>query len=136
MSDVPEEPLWAEATKKVLVEVLRIATVFVVNSLDQDITVQIKGMRTEEYSSVVDVGPSFTVASESVDARTLTPETSGWLPYITVELQCSSAPSSGSVTVYLIKSQGYEEVLVDALEIRDSNVHNPSTDSEISILEW
>lgn len=136
MSDVPEEPLWAEATKKALIEVLRIATVYVKNDLDQDVVVQIKGMRSKSYTDPVNIGSSFTVSAGDVDARTITPETSGWMPYITVTLKCSAAPSNGTVTAYFLRYVDYEETLVDSLAITDTNEHDPTTDTEIKILEW
>ena len=112
-------------------------TIFVENGLDQDVTVQVKGNRVKSTAGAINVGASFTVAANSNDARTLTPDTSGWLPYIYVELQCSTAPSSGSVTVYLVRTRDDQVKLVDALEIRDTNVHNPDTDpNKIFIQEW
>ena len=114
-----------------------LVTIYVINSLDQTVTVQIKGNRIEstEYSS--SVGASFTVASNSVDFRTLIASQSGVLPYIYVEVSCSIAPTSGNVTVYLIRYLSEEEKLVDTLEIRDANAHTPNTDPDkIFIKRW
>ena len=127
-----------EAIKKALREELKSpVTIFVENGLDQDVTIQVKGNRVKSTSGAINVGSSFTVAKNSNDARTLTPDTSGWLPYIYVELQCSTAPSSGSVTVYLVRTRDDQVKLVDALEIRDTNVHSPDTDPDkVFIQEW
>jgi len=112
-------------------------TVFVDNGLNQAVTVQIKGNRVKDLAKSVNVGSSFAVPAGSADARTLTPDTCGWLPYLTASLQCSTAPTSGSVTVYLIRSRGDEVKIVDNLAIRDTNAHNASTDpNNIFIVEW
>ena len=123
--------------KKIMKAVKSPVTIFVENGLDQDVAVQVKGNRAKSTSGAINVGASFTVAKNSNDARTLTPDSSGWLPYIYVELQCSTAPSSGSVTVYLVRTKDDQVKLADALEIRDTNVHNPDTDpSKMFIQEW
>ena len=112
-------------------------TVFVENSLDQDVTVQVKANRVKSTTGAVDVGSSFTVPAGSSDARTLTPDTSGWLPYLYVELKCSTAPSSGSVTVHLVRTRDDQVKLADALEIRDTSKHDPTTDPDkVFIQEW
>lgn len=111
-------------------------TLYVINSLDQDVTVQVKGNRIEDTDNVADVGNSFTVSSGSADYQSLVPSQSGITPYVYVELSCSTAPSSGDVTVYQVEGSNAEKVMVDALEIRDTDTHDPSTDDEISILGW
>jgi len=112
-------------------------TIYVINGLDQTVTVQIKGNRTQSTTNASSVGASFTVSASSSDFRTLIAEQSGILPYIYVEVSCSSTPTSGSVSVYLIRGRDDEETLVNALEIRDTNTHTPSTDStKILIRRW
>ncbi|RLG84393.1 MAG: hypothetical protein DRO39_07510 [Thermoprotei archaeon] len=112
-------------------------TIWVENGLDQDVVIQVKGNRVESCDGAINVGSSFTVSAGSNDARTLTPDTSGWLPYIMVEVSCPAAPTSGSLTVYLVKTKDEQPKLVDALEIRDTNVHSPDTDpSKVFIQEW
>lgn len=119
-----------EATKSAV-------TVFVENRLDQDITVQVKGNRIQSTDGAVNIGSSFTVSPSSSNFMTLTPETTGWLPFIYVELKCSTAPTSGDVTAYLIKGINREFKLVDGLEIRDTNTHDPSTDpNKVFIGRW
>ena len=83
------------------------------------------------------VGSPFDVPAGSADARTLSAETSGWLPYVTVSLRCTTAPTTGSVTVYRIRDLGDEVKVVDALEVRDTLEHNASTDpSRVFVVEW
>ena len=112
-------------------------TVYLVNGLNQPVTVQIMGNMTSTTSYSVAIGTSWTVNSGTADAKTLTPDTSGWLPYIYLQLQCTTAPTSGSVSAYLLYADGGSAVLVNNLQIRDTNVHDPSTDpTAIFIAEW
>jgi len=112
-------------------------TIYVDNGLDQDVTVQIKGNKDKSYTKSINVGSSFTVSANSQDARTLTPDTCGWLPYLTVEVSCSTAPSSGKLNIYRIRSKDDIEKVVDGLEIRDTDTHTPDTDPDkIFVVEW
>jgi hypothetical protein len=114
-----------------------IITIYVINTLDQTVTVQIKGNRIQSTTNASKVGASFTVPAGGSDYRTLVAEQSGILPYIYVELSCSTAPASGNVDVYLIRGRDEEEKLVDALEIRDTAVHTPDTDPDkMFIKRW
>jgi len=111
-------------------------TLYVINGLDEDVTVQVRGNRVDSTDDAADVGDSFTVPAESSDFKSLVPEASGITPYVYVTLTCSTAPSSGSVTVYQDEGGEAELTMVDALEIRDTDTHTPDTDDEISILAW
>ena len=116
---------------------LKVVTVYVVNLLDKPVTVQVKGNRQKDTVKAVDIGSSFTVAAGGADARTLSPETSGWLPYLTLTLSCTAAPTSGHVTAYRIRQRGDEEKIVKELAIRDTAVHDAETDPDkILIVEW
>ena len=117
---------------------LRIATVKVENGLNQDVYVQIIAHRHAQWDSFREnVLSEFTVSAGSSESRTLTPETSGWLPYLTVNVRCTTAPTSGSVSVYRIRSKDDIDIIVNALAIRDTNDHNPSTDPNyIFWVEW
>jgi len=97
-------------------------TIFVENSLDQDVTVQVKANRVKSTAGAINVGSSFTVTKGSNDARTLTPDTSGWLPYITVTAKCTTAPSTGKLTVWLVRARE-DQVKLMELEIRDTEEH-------------
>ena len=114
----------------------KVVTIYIINTLDQTVTVQIKGNRVESTLNASNIGGSFTIGSNSADYRTLVAEQSGILPYIYLELSCSTAPANGNVVAYLIK-ESVEELLVDALEIRDTNAHSPDTDpNKIFVRRW
>jgi len=120
-----------------LLKALKVVSIFVDNGLDQAVTVQVKANRENAYAKSVNIGSAFSVGAGSQDARTLTPETSSWLPYVTVEVSCSTAPTSGVLDIYLVRSRDDQRKLVDSLAIRDTYVHNASTDAaKIFILEW
>jgi len=133
------EEIWQSggAGREALKNELKLISIYIDNSLNQDVTIQVKANRESAYDKSVNVGSSLTVSANSQDARTLSPETSGWLPYIMVEVQCSVAPVSGSLTIWKIRSKDNQIKLVDALEIRDTNLHTPDTDPDkVLIQEW
>jgi hypothetical protein len=112
-------------------------TVYVENSLDQAVTVQILGAPSNPPSSTVAIGTSFTVNPGSADFRTLIPEQTGWTPYITVSLSASTAPTQGAVKVTLIRVDGSTQVIVNNLAIRDTSTHSYATDPNyISVVPW
>jgi len=78
-------------------------TIWISNACDQPVTVQVKGNRLPSRLGAVNVGSSFTMAADSQDARTLTPNTTGWLPYILVEVSYATAPTRGVLTVLAYK---------------------------------
>jgi hypothetical protein len=117
--------------------ILGVVTVFIVNGLDRPVNVQVVGCRDRGCSDSVDVGSVIVVPAGSRDARTLTPETSGWLPFITVRVWCTTAPTSGAVSVWLVRSAEDQSLLVDSLEVRDTNVHSFATDpAKVFVREW
>lgn len=131
------ENIVKKALREELMKELRFISIYIDNGLDQDVTIQIRANREKAYAKSVPVGSPFTVRANSQDARSLSVETSGWLPYIMVELSCSIAPTDGSLTVFRIRGIGDEVKLVDALEVRDTAVHTPDTDPyKILIQEW
>jgi len=112
-------------------------TVFVINGLDQSVTVQVRGNRTKSVSGAINVGSSFVVPASSTDARTLSIDTSGWLPALFTQVSCTTAPTAGALTVYLVRNIDDQDLMVNNLAIRDTNVHDPSTDpNSIFIVEW
>jgi len=126
-----------ESVKIALRIALGITTIYVINTLDQTVTIQVKGNRTESTTNASEVGASFTVPAGESDFRTLVADQSGVLPYVYVEVSCSAAPASGNVTVYLVRGKDDEKKLVDALEIRDTDTHTPDTDPDkVFIEEW
>jgi hypothetical protein len=115
----------------------KIVTVYVENGLDQPVSVQILGAVSSTPTNTVAIGTSFTVPAGGADFRTLVPEQTGWLPFITVSLACSTAPTTGSVKVLLVKMDGTITTIVSDLAIRDTATHNYSTDpSKIFIVAW
>jgi hypothetical protein len=117
-------------------KLIKVATLYIVNGLNQDVTIQVKGNRERTLTNAVNIGSAFTVSKGSSDSRTLTPDTSGWLPYITVSLSCSVAPTSGSVTIYWRRVSD-EIIVVDTLAIRDTLTHDNSTNPDkIKIVDW
>jgi len=122
--------------KQALITVFGMIALFVDNDLDQGVDVQVKANRVSSTSDAVTIGTAFTVSATDSDARSLSLEMTGKLPYIYVELKCTTAPTSGSVTVWLIRGDAQVK-LVDALEIRDTIAHNPDTDPEkVLIKRW
>ena len=112
-------------------------TVFISNSHDQAVNVQVVGCRDSACSDSVDIGSAITVPAGSKDARTLTPETSGWLPFITVRVWCTTAPTNGALNVWLVRSAADQVKIVDSLAIRDTDTHDTYTDpSNITIVSW
>ena len=112
-------------------------TIYVENSLDQPVTVQILGAPSNPPSSTVPIGTSFTVNAGSADFRTLIPEQVGWIPYLTVSLYSSTAPTAGLVRVILIRADNSTDIIVSKLPIRDTAVHTYATDpSYISVVAW
>jgi hypothetical protein len=117
--------------------ILGVVTVFIVNGLDQAVNVQVVGCRDRSCSDSVDVGSVVAVPAGSKDARTLTPETSGWLPFITVRVWCAAAPTTGAVSVWLVRSVEDQTMLVDSLAVRDTAVHTVATDpGKVFVREW
>jgi len=71
----------------------------------------------------VAIGASFTVSAGKKDFRTLTPDTSGWCPYLYCSAVCTVAPTTGSLTVLRIRSKENITKMFDAYEIRDTLKH-------------
>ena len=114
-----------------------VVSLFIENTLDADIDITIKGNIDQATSGSVAINGTITVPASSNDAVTLVPQNLGWLPYIYVEVTAKSTPSTGAVTIYLVRSKDDKQAIVDNLEIRDTNTHTPDTDPDkIIIAEW
>ncbi|MCC6050827.1 MAG: hypothetical protein LM580_08975 [Thermofilum sp.] len=119
-----------------LYRLTKIVTVYVESTLDQPVTVQILGAVSSSPSTTVPIDSSFTVPPNSADAKTLVPESSGWLPYITVSLSCTTAPTTGAVNVYLVRLDGTVST-VARIQIRDTSTHTYKTDpASITLAPW
>jgi len=77
-------------------------TIVIHNSLDEQVSVQLQGDIVEGFSNPMDVGSPFNVATTTNDYATLT----DYLPFFRVVCSCGSAPTTGSVTIYLAKVEG------------------------------
>jgi len=78
-------------------------TIWVSNTHDQDLIIQVKGNRLPSTLGSVNVGSSFTLSAGKQDSRTLTPNTSGWLPYIYITAKAATAPTKGAISAYALK---------------------------------
>jgi hypothetical protein len=78
-------------------------TFYIINNLDQPLNVQIKANWTPTTINAVNVGTTFTVAPHDAEARGLTPDTVGAIPYVFAEVWCTTAPTAGEVIVKVLK---------------------------------
>ena len=83
-----------------------VATIYVSNELDADIEVTVYGNWTESTMGAVRIGDSFTVSSNSVDARNINIYSNVWMPYSFVSVRALSTPTRGVVHVKYIKRVG------------------------------
>jgi len=136
VTPMSEDMIYA-GTRRALKEELRVVSLFIDNGLDKEVLVQVKANRESSYTKATNVEYPISVAANSFTAQTLSPDTFGWLPYIMVEVYCYDAPTSGSLTIWLVRNKDDQVKLVDALEIRDTDTHTPETDPDkIFIREW
>ena len=77
-------------------------TIYIRNTHDQAITVQIKGNSQKTTLGSVNIGSAITVSANSEESRTLTADTSGWLPYIYATATASTTPTTGEITITAI----------------------------------
>jgi len=103
-------------------------TIYVINTLSQPVRYRIKGNVVKSTQNSIQIGTERVVQPSQVDAVTLTPETSGYMPIIYLELQCDVPPGQGSVTAFMTRSPWATSWLVYNLQIRDAVQHDPSTD--------
>lgn len=79
---------------------LKLKTIIIENGLDQQVTLQVQASAHSNFSNSFNVGSSFNVA-----ASTNTFETSdSYFPYMRVTAQCSTAPTTGTLTVVFINT--------------------------------
>ena len=82
----------------------KIVTIHVDNDLNQDVSMQVKANRAKSTTGATNVGTPFSIAATSgIEARTITPESEGFLPYIFIEATCSVSPASGDVNAHIIR---------------------------------
>lgn len=80
-----------------------VITILVVNGLDQNVSVQVKGNRANSTTGAVDIGDAFNVATVDREARTMEPTDEGFLPFIFIEVTAAGVPTTGDLNAYLIK---------------------------------
>ena len=81
---------------------LQAITVYIENGHDQDLTVTIRGNKEKTTMGSVELVSAFTVSAGTTVSYTLTPETTGWLPYIYVTAKAATAPTTGEINVTII----------------------------------
>jgi len=81
-----------------------VITFFIINETDQDATIQLMANMESTSINAVNVGSSFTVSAGSSESRTLTPDTTGWLPFVMARVKFSTAPTKGTISVRVIKA--------------------------------
>lgn len=78
-------------------------TVFVDNQLDEDVTVQIYSNRSYTTTKALNVGLTWIVSATDQEAKTITVDNNGWLPYMFITVVASSTPTSGNLNAYILK---------------------------------
>ena len=81
---------------------LQAITVYIENGHDQDLTITIRGNKEKTTMGSVELVSAFTVAAGTSTSYTLTPETTGWLPYIYVTAKTTTAPTTGEINATII----------------------------------
>ena len=83
--------------------IYNLVTFFVINDLNQSVTIQVKGNRANSVTGALDVGDSFTVAASDSGAKAIAALVDGVLPYMFAEITASVAPSSDDLNCYAEK---------------------------------
>lgn len=105
----------------------REATVLIHNTLDQQVNVDILGGIDPELSINLIIKSS-SVNSDDTKAVPLS-HSDGWLPFVSCELKCTTQPTTGKVTVWVVRSKFEISKIFDG-EIRDTEGHRGS------VAEW
>jgi len=83
--------------------IYNLVTFFVINDLDQSVTVQVKGNRANSVTGALDVGSSFTVAASDSGAKAIAAVVDGVLPFMFAEITAGGVPGSGDLNCYVEK---------------------------------
>lgn len=75
-------------------------SILVDNGLDQTVTLQLEGDRTSAFSTPVDIGAPFDVTASTRDYHTV----DDYFPHLRLAAICATAPTTGSLTVYIQKA--------------------------------
>jgi len=110
---------------------MNLISIKIANDLDQDVAIQICANHEKSTSKAATLGAAFSVKVGSVSVKTLLGGiSSGWLPWLYLTATCSKAPTSGSLTAWLVSAAGESELFFDAVAIRDIATHTSG------ILRW
>lgn len=77
----------------------QLKTIIIENELDQQVTLQCQGSVHADFSNSFNIGSSFNVSASTTTYQTC----DAYFPYMRLVATCSSAPSSGDLTIYLIQ---------------------------------
>ena len=119
-------------------------TLFIENYLDKTLYVQVIGTMhpsiAKASSRYVLIGSEYSVAAGDHEAISLVPDRDGWLPFVSVELWCTEAPTTGYVNVWALYLYDWDvrdlAIVCRSLEIRDTEKHTPLTDNNIRWVRW
>ena len=75
-------------------------TIAVCNKLDQAVTCQLQGSFDASFAEVFNIGATFVITASTNDWE----EASVYFPFIRVKATCSVAPTTGGLTIYLLKT--------------------------------
>jgi len=76
-------------------------TIAVVNGLNESVTCQLQGAATSSFTDVFDIGNSFNIAASTNDFETVTAK----FMFYRLTAICGTAPTTGDLTVYIIKGE-------------------------------
>lgn len=94
---------WAE------VSVFESFTILVVSTLDQPLTVRLFGNYRENNADPAQAFlATIAVPAAGSNSRTYAREMDGWLPYVYPQIQAAGIPTTGTVTIRIIKSKRME----------------------------
>lgn len=74
-------------------------TIFIMNGLDQQVVLQLQGARNSVW---LDIGPTINISATTNIYKTVT----DYFPFYRLNAICSTAPTSGNLDVWMIKSKG------------------------------
>lgn len=77
----------------------QLKTIIVENHLNQTVTLQCQGSAHSDFSSAFNIGSSFDVTANTDTYQTC----DSYFPYMRLVATCSTAPTTGDLTVYLIQ---------------------------------
>jgi hypothetical protein len=74
-------------------------TIIVHNTTDKDVVVQLRGDRTFDFSTPMDVGEPFIISAGTNDYATI----DDYLPFLRIAIHSDTAPTSGTISVFLMR---------------------------------